>query len=47
MIRKEPKNMMECDKQKSHTNSELHVMYISSNVVRHPVTVIFTTLHYT
>jgi len=39
--------MKECDKWKSHISSEVHVIYISSNNVRHPVTKIFTTLHLT
>ena len=30
--------MKECDKQESHISSKLHVIYISSNNVRHPVT---------
>jgi len=32
-------------KRKSHISSKLHVIYISSNDVRHPVTKTFTTLH--
>ena len=39
--------MKECDKRKSHINSELHMIYISSNKGRHPVTKNFTPLHYT
>jgi hypothetical protein len=39
--------MKECDKRKSHINSKLHVIYISSNNVRHPVTKTFTTLNST
>jgi len=39
--------MKECDKLKSHINGKLHVIYISSNNVRQPVTKTFTTLHYT
>jgi len=39
--------MTECDKLKSHTSNKLHMIYISSNYVRHPVTETFTTLHYT
>jgi len=38
--------MKECDKRKSHISSKLHMIYISSNNVRHPVTKTFTTLHY-
>ena len=34
-------------KRKSHTIRKLHMIYISSNKVRHPVTKTFTTLHYT
>jgi hypothetical protein len=30
--------MKECDKRKSHTSRKLHVIYISSNNGRHPVT---------
>ena len=43
MIKKNQKNMKECDKRKSHKRSKLHVIYISSNNVRHPVTKTFTT----
>jgi len=39
--------MKKCDKQKSHISSKLHMIYISSNNVRHPVTKTFTTLHST
>jgi len=39
--------MKEYDKRKSHTSSKLHVIYVSSNNVRHPFTKTFTTLHYT
>jgi len=42
---KKTKNTKECDKRKSHKSSKLHVIYISSNYVRHPVTKTFTTLH--
>jgi len=38
--------MKECDKRKSHRNSKRHMIYISFNNVRHPVTKTFTTLHY-
>jgi len=41
----ETNNMKECDKRKSHTSSKLHMIYISPNNVRHPVTKTFTTLH--
>ena len=34
------------DKRKTNTSSKLHMIYISSNNVRHPVPKIFTTLHY-
>ena len=37
--------MKECDKQKSHISSKIHVNYIFSNNVRHPVAKTFTTLH--
>jgi len=37
--------MKECDKRNSHTSRKLHVTYVSSNNVRHPVTKTFTTLH--
>jgi len=37
--------MNKCDKRKSHISSKLHMIYISSNNVRHPVTKNFTTLH--
>jgi len=39
--------MKECDKRKSHISSKLHMISISSTIVTHPVTKIFTTLHYT
>jgi len=39
--------MKEYDKRKSHTSSKLHVLHVSSNNVRHPVTRTFTTLHFT
>jgi len=46
MIKKwNQKNMKERDKRKSHISSKLHMVYISSNNVRHPVTKTFTTLH--
>ena len=38
-------NMKECDKRKSHISIKLHMIYISSNNVRHPVTKI--SLHFT
>jgi len=37
--------MEECDKRKSHISSRLHLIYISSNKVRYPVTKTFITLH--
>jgi len=38
MIKKwNPKNRKECDKRKSNISSKLHVIYISSNNVKHPV----------
>jgi len=37
----------EYDKRKSHISRKLHVIYISSNNIRHPVTKSFTTLYYT
>ena len=37
--------MKEYDKRKGHRSSKLHVIYISSNNVRHPVTKTFTSLH--
>ena len=48
MIKKwNQKNMKEYDKRKSHINNKLHIIYISSNNVRHPVTKTYTKLHYT
>ena len=32
----EPKNTKECDKPKGHISSKRHMIYISSNNVRHP-----------
>ena len=43
----EPKNMKECDKRQSHINSKLHVICISFDNVRHPVTKTFTPLQFT
>ena len=43
----EQKNMKECDKRNSHICSKLHMIYISYNNVRHPVTKTFTLLPYT
>jgi hypothetical protein len=37
--------MKECEKRKSHISNKLHVIYIFSNNVIHPVTKTFTTLH--
>jgi len=34
--------MKECDKRKGHISRKLHMIYISSNNVRHPVTKTFT-----
>ena len=39
--------MKECDKRKSHISSKLHMIHVSCNNVRHPVTKSFTTLHST
>ena len=39
--------MKESDKRNSHTSRKFHMIYISSNNVRHPVTKTFTPLHYT
>jgi len=38
--------MKEYYKQKSHINSKLNVICVSSNNVRHPVTKTFTPLQY-
>ena len=38
-------NLNECDKRKSHISSKLHMVYVSSNNVRHPATKTFTTMH--
>jgi len=37
--------MKESDKRESHKSTKLHMIYISSNNVRHPVTKTFTTLN--
>jgi len=37
--------MTECDKRISHIRSKIHMIYISSNNVRHRVARTFTTLH--
>ena len=48
MIKKgKHKDMKECDKRKSDIINKLHMICISSNNVRHPVTKTFITLHYT
>jgi len=39
--------MEECDKRNSHKSSKLHMIYLSSNNDRHPITKTFTPLHYT
>ena len=39
--------MKECDNRKNHKSSKLHMICISSNNDRHPVTKTFTPLHYT
>jgi len=39
--------MTNCDKRKSHMSSKPHIIYISSNNGRHPVTKACTLLHYT
>jgi len=36
--------MKACDKRNSHISSKLHMVYVSSDSVRHPVTKTFTTL---
>ena len=41
------KNMKECDKPDNHISSKLHMICISSNNVRRPVTKTFTALHQT
>jgi hypothetical protein len=43
----EPKNMKECEKRKKQISSKLHMIYISSDNVRHHVTKTFTALHTT
>ena len=39
--------MKECDERKSHLSSKLHIIDISSDIEKHPVTKTFTTRHYT
>ena len=39
--------MNECNKQESHISRKHHMIYISSNDGRHPITKTFTPLHYT
>jgi len=39
--------MKEYDKGESHINNKIHVIYVSSNNVRHPIAKTITTLHYT
>ena len=39
MIKKlKQKNVKECDKRNSHISSKLHMIYVSTNNGRHPVT---------
>jgi len=40
-------NMKKCDKPKSHISNKPHIIYMSSNHDRHPVTKTFTPLYYT
>jgi len=37
VIKNRTKEHEKCDKRKSHTNSKLHMIYISFDNVRHPV----------
>ena len=37
MIKRNQKNMRKYDKRISHINNKIHVIYISSNNVRHPL----------
>jgi len=39
--------MKECDKRKGHISSKLHMIYLPSDNVRHPLTKTWTTVHYT
>jgi hypothetical protein len=39
--------MKECDKPNSHKSGKLHIIYITSNIGRHPVTNNFTLLYNT
>jgi len=41
------KNIKEFDKRRSHISSKIHMKYLPSNNVGHPVTKTFTTLHST
>jgi len=43
----ETKNIKAYDKRNSHRSSKLLMIYTFSDKVRHPVTMNFTTLHYT
>ena len=43
----ERKNMKISDKHNSHVSSKIHMIYISSNNNRHPVSKTFTQLHHT
>ena len=45
MIKKWDPKEHECDKRKSDISSKLHMICISSNSVRQPVTKTFTTFH--
>ena len=47
MLKRNQKNMKKYDKSKSHIGSKIHVIYISSNNIRHPAVKTFATLHYT
>ena len=45
--KKNQRNKQECNKRNSHISSKLHMIYISSNNDRHPVTKTLTPPHYT
>ena len=44
MIKMNQKNMKKCDKPQNYKSSKFRMIYVLSNVVRHPVAKTFTTL---
>ena len=45
MIKRKQKNTKECGKLENHISNKLHMIYISSNNDRYPVSMALTQLH--